>query len=353
MNSIALNINQKAYSGFESVLIYKSMLSVSGAFAVSLNNFYIGGSPSDGIKLGHECKLEIEGQPVITGWVDRMPIRYGYDFNTLEIGGRDKTCDLVDCSHDTVPNEWKKQTVENIVKNLCSPFGISVAVDKSATAEANIKVETFKANEGQYVYEIITELCRDNSIIPLCYGDGKLTLTKATTDKYTSDGLMTGVNIDGAYLDQGDANRYSSYKVKGQGIGDDTKTLGDFVSCYGTFEDNIIDRYRPLVLFSDLATTLGGCQRKAKWEARVHAGISRLLEYQVPSWCQENGKIWEINNLVKVRDDILGFDSTFLIMDIKYIYNKEKGQIAKLGLVDKDTFNLSDNKIIIKTGFDK
>lgn len=354
MSKLVLKVNNMSYSGFEEVDIYKSMLIGAGGFVVSINNFYKGGNTLSDIKIGDGVVVEIEKQKIITGIIDAMPMRYGKNYSWMDIKGRDKTCDLVDCSFNFVPNEWKKQTVENIIKNLCNPFSIDVYVDPLVISQANVKIDTYKANEGEDVSDMISELCRDFAMMPVVYGDGRSTLTKATTSRYTTDGIITGKNVDAAATEQSNENRYSNYTVKGQGIGNDNKSsLDDYISCYGTFSDPIIKRIRPLILFTDLPTTIGGCQKRAKWEARIRAGLSRAIEYQVPGWVQTNNKIWEINYLTKVQDRILDIDKTMLILSVRYLFSKETGEISKITVVDKDTFNLSDNTINIKSSFDR
>jgi prophage tail gpP-like protein len=353
VSKLKIKINNVAYSGFEEVDIYKSMLMGAGAFSVSVSNFYKGGNSLSDIKIEDDAIVEIEDQKVLTGIVDKMPIKWGKTYSWMDLVGRDKTCDLVDCSFAFTPNEWKNQSVETIIKNLCNPFSISVITDSIVSAQVSVKIDTYKACEGESVFDSISELCRDYAMMPVIYGDGKLTLTKATATRRTTDGIIVGKNVDACATEQGNENRYSDYMVKGQGIGSDNKVLDAYISCYGTFSDSIINRTRPLTLFMDLPTTTGGCQKRAKWEARIRAGLSRAIEYQVPKWVQTNNKIWEINSLTTVQDKILGIDKTMLILSIRYMYSKDTGEISKITVVDKDTFNLSDNDINIKSGFDR
>jgi len=352
MSRLVLKINNYEYSGFEDISIFKSMNTISGQYGLSIMNFFKGGTMIKDIKMDYAVKLEIDGTPVINGWIDKMPIRYGKDYDRMDIFGRDKTCDLIDCSFDFTPNEWKKQTVYNLIKNLCKPFSIDVTLDSSVTTQGNIQVESFKANEGETVFEQIAELCRDYAIIPLCLNDGKVTLTKATTDKFTVDGITTSINAKSGYLDQSNVNRYSTYKVKGYGIGNDNKTLADYISCSGSFSDSTISRVRPLVIFADTATNTGQCINRAKWEARLRAGLSRRQEYEVQGWTQSSGQLWEINKLVKVDDSFTGYKATMLISDINYIYSAGTGEISRITVVDKDTYNLSNNAINIKSKYD-
>ena len=353
MSELILKINQIAYQGFESVHIRKSMFDICGGFVVSTDNFFQGGTSSQEIKMGQGVKIEINGTQILDGWVDRMPVDFGRNHDRLEIYGRDNTCDLVDCVWDESPNEWKNQSIKNLIKTFCAKFGITVITDNTALTETELKMETFKANEGIPISELISELCRDIGVLAISKGDGYLTLTKATTLKYATDAIIVGGNAEGGRLLQSNEDRFSSYKVKGYGIGNDNKALGDFIECSGEFSDPIISRERPLVLFAENQTTSNICRKKAIWEARIRAGLSRAIIYIVDSWAQSDDKPWQINKLVKIRDDFSGIDGTMLIAAIDFIYDEDDGgDIAKIMCVDRNTFSLSEDQINIKTRFD-
>jgi prophage tail gpP-like protein len=303
------------------------------------------------ISPGDECIVKIDRQVLCTGYIDSIPISYWDTNHAIEIIGRSKTADLVDCSFVGAANEWKLQTIEKIVKALCLPFGINVAVDTSVTALANSVIETFKANEGDTVYDLISDLCRDNQILPLALGDGKLTLGQATTIDNTYDAIEIEQNAIAAEINQSNLNRYSNYYVKGQGIGGDTKLLIDFIGPMGTHTDTIVTRTRPLVLFSDKATDSGKCRNRAQWEATIRAGYSRAIKYTIPAWTQSNGDIWDINKLVRIYDTFLGIDDTMLISEIEYVMD-EDGKRSIITVVDPDTYTGTAADIDIKTKFD-
>lgn len=353
MSDLALKINQVAYRGFESVHISRSVLNICGAFAASCNNFFQGGTSSDEIKMGNGIKIEIDGFEVFNGYIDDMPIKFGKNSDNLSLFGRDNTLDLVDCSWDRTPNEWKNQTVQNLIKTFCAPFGITVITDSSATSEVAEVLETYKINEGVCVSDHIGELCRDIGILAISTGDGNLTLTKEATSIFADDALIVGGNVEGGVLLQSNKDRFSSYSIKGYGVGTDNKALTDFVECFGSFSDPIITRYRPFVSFSENVSTSNLCRKRAVWEARVKAGLSRAVIYNADSWVQSSGKPWAVNQLVKVRDDFTGIDDSMVIASIDFVYDEEDGgDTAKIMVVPRNTFSLSEDEINIKTRFD-
>jgi prophage tail gpP-like protein len=349
---INIKINGQSFDKWESVAIYKSIDTISGTFAAATTDFFPGEPTKWNIKPGDSCIVEVDDQKIITGYIDDFNIEYDVDGNAIKIIGRDKTSDLVDCAFDSEVNEWKNQTILNLIKNMCNPFNIAVNVDTNITDRTDTIIDTFKIDEGEVISNEIIKLCIDNAILPICYNDGKLTLTNTSASRKMNDQIEVGNNAKKGIFLQSNKERYSKYIVKGQGIGNDEKKLNTFISPYGIYFDNVVSRNRTKIIFADNITDSGKCINRAKWEGKLRAGKSRARQYVVEDWTQKNGKIWEINSLVNVVDEFFNINGSLLITDIVYNYDEEDGEIALLTLIDPSAYDLNDKKII-KTGFDR
>jgi len=353
-NEIILKVNGKAYGGWTSAIIEKSMFNLSGAFGLSATDIYPGQSAKWKIKLGDQCTVEINKQKIITGYIEDIPIDYDATTHNIQFGGRDKTGDLVDCSFDGDANEWDKLSVANIIKEICKPFNISVVVHSSVNVEANSKwPDTFKANEGDTAFDLIAKLCKMKAILPISYGDGKLTLTRAGVKNKAYDVLELGKNIKKGHLEQSNKDRFQTYIVKGQGIGADAKTaVLTYTGSVGKKIDSIITRYRPIIIFTETECDDGRCIERAKWEANLHAGKSRRLEYEVQGWTQSNGKVWPLNAMVQIKDKFLDIkNKELLIAALSFNIDSSSGTVTRMTIVDPKTFDvLTPEKI--STNFD-
>lgn len=348
--SLALKSGGNSFTGFESVHIRRSMLEISGGFALIIENFFKD-QRTPRLTMDSPVQVEINGVRVLDGWIDKMPISFGDDNDSVEIHGRDKTCDLVDCMYSFTPNEWRNQSIANLIRNLCHPFDISVVIGPSAVQEVSSVIETYKASEGVTVGDLINELCRDVGIFAMSTGDGKLTLTKAGATR-SNDGITVGSNCTAGKHTQSNENRHSDYIVKGQGIGTDNKSRGDYISCIGNFEDPIVGRTRPRVLFSEGITNTAKCRRKAIFEARVQAGLSRAITFNMPSWLQSGSVPWKVNQLVPVKDRFGGIDQSMLVFAVEFTYDEEQGDLAYVSVMDPEACSLSTNRLSIKSRFD-
>ena len=352
-NEIILKVNGKSYGGWTSATVEKSMFNLAGAFGLAATDIYPGQSAKWNIKLGDQCSVEINGQTIITGYIEDIPIDYDATSHNIQIGGRDKTGDLVDCSFDGDANEWDRLTVVNVIKEICKPFNISVAVHSSVSIPANtLWPEKFKANEGDVAFDLIARACRETAILPVSYGDGKLTLTRSATKNKAYDILELGKNIKRGRLEQSNKDRFQTYIVKGQAVGNDYKDLYSISAPSGRKTDPVVNRYRPIIIFAEQDTSEGRCLEKAKWEANLHAGKSRRIEYEVQGWTQSNGEVWPLNGMVHIKDQFLNIKSKeLLIAALSFNINSSTGAVTRMTIVDPNTFDLLEPEKI-STDFD-
>jgi prophage tail gpP-like protein len=352
MSEVLLKVSGRQYSGWKEVHIEKSLEAICGAFEVALADT----SPLDKsqwpLKMGDVCTLYIDNALILTGYIEDINLAYGAGMHEIRIAGRDKTGDLVDCYRggDAV-RMWENQTVAQLVRNLCQPFGISVVVQSSAAVSAAKQEVLFTANEGDTVFESIRRLCYKHHVVPMTHGDGILRLTKNGTS-YSYDRIETGLNVLRGTLTQSNRERFSDYFSKGIGFSFDTAESKMYLRPSGDARDSLIRRYRPYVFLEETNVLGGDCKNRAKAEAAFRAGKSRTLEYDVPGWLQSNGEPWYLNSLVQVRDDVLGMNGSWLLDAIRHVVSSEQGSITTLGLVSPEKYKAQAELQKTATEFD-
>jgi len=352
---VILKVKGQAFHGWTSIMIDKSMYQITGSFGLATTDIYPGEAKKWNIILGDECIVEISNQKVITGYIEDINIDFDSENHNIQFGGRDKTGDLADCSFNEINKEWKGLSLANIVKNLCAPFKIEVVIDDSVVVDANKIINDFeRSNEGDTVFDTIKDLSNMNGILPISYGDGKLTLTRAGVNYKAYDSLESGKNILDGHFDCSNKDRFQTYVVKSQDNGKDINLpwgpSGPSQSV-GKSVDNIINRYRPIIIFAKDKCDSGTCQKLARWESNNRAGASRSLNYNVSGWIQSNGKVWPLNSMIQVKDKILGVNETLLISKVSFSID-ERGAITNVELVHPDTFTIKPVAKEIKAGFD-
>ena len=362
MEEVILKVGDNEYGGWKNISINKSITNIAGSFGLVATDIFPGQGRKWNIKMGDECTVQINDQIIITGYIDEIPLSYDANSHSIQYSGRDVTGDLVDCCYDGTVTEWLGQTIEDVIKNLCSPFNIDVEIHSSATTQASKTLESELVQQGMTIYEMIIEICNQYALLPVCYGDGKLTLTQAGTSR-TTDDLEFGKNILAGNIVQSNVERYSKYTV--QGTGRDSDSIIDILQISGDkvfdeYEDPLLKegRHRPLVILSERATDKGKCREEAIWECNKRAAKSRMLNYTVQGWTQSDGKVWPLNSIIKVTDEFLGINKSnkggneFLITDLSFSIDDQGGTITNMSLVGKEAYSLMENIVIGTSGFD-
>jgi prophage tail gpP-like protein len=349
---VSLLVNDKLYSGWLTARVARSMDFLSSTFELSVTQageFIL----SDWqIKMGDSVKVKYGDSEVLTGYVEDLNVSYDDKSHTVSVAGRDKTGDLVDCPRPAEPKQWSNLSILQLVTILCSPFGVSVSVDSSATKEVARKEAIWSYNEGEVVFDAIKRLCLKQGLIPLSHGDGKLILTKLGT-KFSVDNIERGVNVLTGGLRQSNKERFSEYHTKGFGFGIDTKQTKDYIQPKGDARDSVVGRYRPFVIMNDGAATFGNCKERATWESQLRAGNSRSFTYVLQGWEQTNEQLWKLNTRVKVKDKTFGVEDEFLINSLGFEVS-DTGVFTAIGLVSKQKYEAT-NKLDLsktKTSFD-
>lgn len=351
MNNLVLEINGKTYAGWKSIRVDKSMEQIAGVFSIAAQDLFPDQVSKWGFRLGDSCVIKIDNQTIITGYVDNINVNYDKETTSFKLSGRDITGDLVDCSFSGA-SEFKKQSLVSLVSQLCSPYGIPVIGDSSVADVVSEIIESFVADQGETVFELITKLTMLKAVLPISFGDGKLTLTRRGTE-LSNDKLERGINIRSGGFSISNKNRYSNYWVKGQTTGFDYLQQTDYIQPGGQAVDKLVTRYRPIIVFAEDEITNAIAKARAGWEAKIRAARSRMLLYKVQGWTQSNGKVWDINSLVQVKDDSFSIDGTKLIVGLSFIQNEREGTITNLILTDKEAYELFESPVEkVKSDFD-
>src|SRR5512134_2299935 len=101
-----------------------TMEAVAGQFTIGTTDRWPGQASYRPISPGDACTVALDGEPVITGYIDVVMPFYTHTEHSFNVTGRDKTGDIVDCAPEGV--EWKGLTLPQLVSAIADPFGIPV-----------------------------------------------------------------------------------------------------------------------------------------------------------------------------------------------------------------------------------
>lgn len=335
MPDVSLVLGSGIYTGWTSARVTRSLEALSGTFEIGLTEREPGAIRPRSFAAGEACTVLLDGEVVITGWVDDVDPDYAAEQHSIRIAGRDRTGDLVDCSAIHKPGEWRGQKLETIVAELARPFGIPVRV----VTDTGAAFARFAIEQGETVYEAVDRACRMRAVLATSTPAGGVLITRAGGGARVPVALERGVNILAGRGRISHRERFSHYIVKGQHPGDDLWPTSMAAHLRGEARDPGIARYRPMLLQAEDLTTTRSAADRAAWDANVRSARSRKATITVVGWrAGEAGPLWAPGQTVAVRDEWLGIDRDMLVSGVQF-ERGERGTTTTLDLAVPGAFD--------------
>lgn len=340
MPEIQLHVGGKVYAGWKQATVTRSVDAISGKFDLQTMDRWEPRSQRWTIFPGDVCQLRIDGVPLITGYVNKAAPQYDADSHGIQITGRDKTLDLVDCSAIVPSNELRGLKLEGIAAALAKPFGLKVVTQVNTGAAFPV----FAIQPGETVWEAIERAARQRFMVVTTNGAGDVVIADIGTAR-AKDDLIEGKNIKGASAEYDDSQRYSEYIVKGQSSVQNDGWEPAKAAIESRARDPNIKRYRPKIISAEMQATDGSAANRAELEAASRAGKSTKIGVTVQGWHMSNGVLWPLNHMVRIRSPYLSIDDDMLISEVSFSISNEAGITTKLELTRPDAYLLGQTKV--------
>lgn len=304
---LQLKVRNKKYSGWQNIIIVKSMQSIAHTFAMDIYK----GADVD-IQDDDIVQILKDDEVFFTGYIDGITLRITDAKMPMQISGRSKTCDLIDCNIE-INKQYNQQNIKQIISDLIKPFGITVS--SILTLDA---LEVFNTKVGETYFDAINRLCKQTNTLPISDNFGNIEIIKNKKSKASivlKDQDFKEINYP-KKLDK----RFSKYTYKKEGI------ITDITD--GVVKDSTVKRYRPFVAVN---TDDKDNQDLAKWELNKNKADEANITAIIQGWDID------INTIVKVETSII--NNSFLVKEIIY-YKDDSGTRSELTLIDKDLYNV-------------
>nr|DAH42893.1 MAG TPA: 43 kDa tail protein [Caudoviricetes sp.] len=339
MSSVALKVNGRIYSGWLEVSVRRSLRAASGAFDLNVTERWPGQLAARPIEPGAACEVTIDGQTVITGYVDAVNVSYSAEEHAIAVQGRDKTADLIDCSCDNAT--FRGLTFGQIARRLVKPFGVEI-VEKYVS---DLIIRQFVVQTGETVFQTLETAARLAGVLLMSDGEGRLVVTRASLAERIRVPLQSGVNILAGSMEDSAADLFSEISVKSQVTMADMPTfdltglqpVATVLTKASAKVKGAVSRYRPLRILAESQADATYCRQRARWEAANRLAASRVVNLTVQGWLDGDGNVWAPNRLVTVSDDCLKIGNDLLITDVA-LRLSENGSVTELRLVDPQAY---------------
>lgn len=336
MADAELRIGGVVYGGWESVGITRAMDAAAGAFRLTVTDRWSGQREPWPINPGDECEVRADGETVIRGWVDI--VRPGFDAGShaIEVQGRDRTGDMIDCSAVHDPDEWRRIDLLALANILGGPFGIGAR----AEVDVGAPIDLVKLNQGETALEALSRYAKARKVLVMPDGAGGVLLTR-TGARRASVELVQGENILRASGSLDWSERFSDYIVKGQGRFNADNADGEpEAHVQAAARDTLVTRYRPLIVVADADAVESTAADRATWEANTRLGRSAQASVTVVGWRETpGGALWRPNTLVNVRSPWLRIDGQMLVRQVTLARDATSGTVATLELVSPQAYD--------------
>lgn len=323
---ITLRVNGNEFTGFEQVTVTASIDEVARSFSFSTFQ-----DLSSDIVGQDECTVFIEGQKVLTGYIERIDTSVTGGRTSLTFSGRSKTADFIDCSPSVKGFNFSKRNIAEIADRIAEPFGIDVISNAPSATIAYSAV-----NQGETCFEYLERLCRQDGLLLTTNANGDLVITQASTDKYEGSLNINddtcGIVSSSSSFDW--SNRFSSYEVKAQS---DDKTSSS------TAKDTSIRRHRPTIIIAE--GNVSSPANRARNHALRLSGEAITAEFTVKGFLTNKGELLEPNKLIYVNNPYLRMDQSMLVKSVMYEVTAQ-GFGATVTLIDPRAYYAARPRII-------
>lgn len=348
--TLSLKVNGQSFEGWQDVSVHRTLDALDGSIELRFTDHYPGQPDKWVIQDGDAAVVWIGGDMVCTTWIDGLEIDDDDVSHALKVTGRDKTCDLVDCSAVHPTGSFSNRTLVQILTDLAKPFGITVtAVDSAgggafgSVAVSNGKAgrEPFKRmalQQGETVFELFDRLARQQGVMAITTAAGNIEVRQPgrTRGGYS---LIRGQNVRKAKYRSNSKDRYSDYVLKGQPQGGDFLLDQPAYTPSATAKDPGVTRYRPILIVNEDTSTGASLSRRAQWEATIRAGRARQYVAFVEGWHADSGELYQIDRVVPVQDEKLGVNMDLLVSGVHFRKGKA-GTWTELTCVPPQAYSL-------------
>jgi prophage tail gpP-like protein len=233
------------------------------------------------------------------------------------------TADLID-STPAEPYELNNQSLQQICKKRCRPFGIDVVIDDGIDADTRFKRAT--ADKTSSIFDHLSSLAKQRGLLLSSTIEGDLLITGANVQSQPVGTIEEGFPQSQDYsISFNGRGRFNTYKA----ISQTPKKRG--VS--SIVVDKVVPKPRRMTFIND-STLSGELTEAAEWKKNKTLAESLTIPFPYTDWFDPQGNLWEVNTLVTVKSPTLGIEKgfTFLIRQIEFILETGERSVV-LGLV--------------------
>ena len=345
--TIEIEVSGERYTQFTSAVVSLRLDALSNTFdfqATSQN-----GEPLPFVG-GEACKIIIDGENVLTGFIEIVEVNYSSNSHDISIVGRDKTGDFLDSTLDNISDINAPITLKEIIERVISELSLNIEVIDNLNPESFNQAEDIISPEpGQNAFSFIEQYSRKRQALLSSNGDGNIVITQSSGNFI--DAPLRHVigsndnNIINGNVSYDTTGRYNIYKFRSSlntvalNFAGATP-ISSVVDQKGEIRDDEIRIGRQLILISEEAFSDSQNETRSQWEANIRRSRGRVYSVVVDGFRNATQALWNVNTVVSVIDDFSRIDARMLINTVTFNFDLDSGSTTTLGLVDENAYTL-------------
>ena len=335
VNAVRLVVGGREFGGWLSVRIEAGIERLARSFEVGITARWPGPAAGSAPRIdpGDACEVFIGADRVLSGHVDAAPIDYDDTSWAMSISGRSRTADLVDCSAVNSPGQWRGLKLEDIAAALAQPYGVKVR----AEVDTGGVISDHQVQVGESVFESLDRMMRLRQVLASDDATGALVLLSPGSGGAATTVLELGQNIKAGRAERDFSGVYGEYICKGQRAGTDDEYGSAVSEESATSIQSGISRRRVLILKQSGQADAGTCQDRVDYERSHRMGKAQESVHTVQGWRQGDGSLWVPNQVVRLRDGLMGIDADRLIVELAYVLD-DRGSVCQMRLGPLDGY---------------
>jgi prophage tail gpP-like protein len=344
-DDVSLVVFGNRYRGWERVRVSRSMETIASSFEMAVTDRWAERNEPWPIGEGDECKVYVGGarpeNQVIAGFIDTRELEIGPGTSSTVVTGRDASGDLVDCSALLDAWEFKNVSPFDLAKKICAPYDVGVSMQPGLalpeiTAPSKGKLSI---DPGDTAFSALEKICRLAGVLLIPDRQGNIVISRAASTRCATQ-IVEGKNLIKGKATYSTQKRFHRYLVLGQHKGSDSFHGSNSAGVKGSSTDqNVERRARTLVVIPEVPLTNDQAKRRAEWECASRSARADTATVTVQGWTQQDGSLWDINTLVKVKSPTLKIDGELLISSVVYSLSREGGTTVELSLKNPGAFD--------------
>ncbi len=364
MSTFRIEVGGVQYDSFVSAKAEIRLDSLASSFSFDMSSEDAEPIPFLG---GEACEIFVDGECVLTGFIERVAASGDSESHTITASGRSKTADIVDSAIDSKSPDGEtfsdlrppitlKTVIERTIASMGSAPGQTKSAEISVIDEANPDPfneaeDLISPEPGDNAFEFIEKWARKRQVLLTPNGDGNVVITRGSATRIDAF-LIHRVNSDDNNVISWKVKydlttRFNRYKMPSQlnlvalilaGL-----TTTDAIVEQGggnPVEDGNIREGRQMIIVPETNSSDSETRKRAEWEKNIRKARSRIYSAVVDGYQNQTGDLWRVNRLIRVDDVFAGIDSVMLVDSVIYKLTEDKGSTTDVSLVNRDAYTL-------------